>query len=165
MKNIVLIGMPASGKSTVGVILAKTLGKDYLDTDLLIQKKEGELLQTLIDREGMEAFLKAEERALLSIDAENTVIATGGSAVYSESAMKHLAQSGDIVYLELPLETIAERLDNINTRGIAMKKGETLESLYQKRIPLYEKYGDILIHSQGKTVEQTVEAIISKLPQ
>ncbi len=160
-----MIGMPACGKSTVGVILAKTLGKNFLDTDLLIQIREGDLLQNLIDEKGMESFLAAEEKALLSIDIENTVIATGGSAVYSDAAMKHLSGLGDIVYLELSYESICERLDNINTRGIAMGEGETFRSLYEKRIPLYEKYADIRVNVEGLNVEESVEAIISALQQ
>ncbi|MDD2483423.1 MAG: shikimate kinase [Eubacteriales bacterium] len=165
MKNIIMIGMPGCGKSTVGVILAKTLGKNFLDTDLLIQIREGDLLQNLIDRKGMDVFLAAEEKALLSIESEDTVIATGGSAVYSDIAMKYLSTIGTIVYLELSYETICQRLDNINTRGIAMGEGETLKNLYEKRIPLYETYADIRVNVEGLNVEKSVEAIISELLQ
>lgn len=165
MNNIILIGMPASGKSTVGVILAKTLGMNFIDTDLLFQTKTGELLQNMIDGKGMRAFLQAEEDTLLSIKAENTVIATGGSAVYSEAAMTHLASLGVIVYLELSFETIQIRMDNINTRGIAMGPGETLQSLYEKRIPLYERYADILVNIERLTIEESVKAVIEQLPQ
>jgi shikimate kinase len=165
MNNIILIGMPASGKSTVGVILAKTLGMNFIDTDLLFQTKTGELLQNMIDSKGMKAFLKAEEDTLLSIESENTVIATGGSAVYSEAAMTYLASLGIIVYLELSFETIQARMDNINTRGIAMGPGENLQSLYEKRIPLYERYADILVNIERLTIEESVKAIIEQLPQ
>ena len=164
-KNIVLIGMPACGKSTIGVILAKTLGMDFLDTDLLIQKQEGFLLQTLIDQKGMACFLAAEERAIRSLTCENTVIATGGSAVYSESGMKHLQGLGTIVYLKLSFQTIETRMDNIHSRGIAMGSDESLFSLYKKRIPLYEKWGDIQADVENKNVEQSVDLIVSLLPK
>ncbi|NLY71882.1 MAG: shikimate kinase [Clostridiales bacterium] len=163
MGNLVLIGMPACGKSTIGVVLAKTLGKAFLDTDLLIQKREGDLLQNLIDKKGMDKFLKMEEEALLSIDVNNTVIATGGSVVYSDKGMKKLSELGTIVYIELPLETIVKRINNIHSRGIAMGKGETLADLYKKRVPLYEKYADITIKAEGLSVEGVIDQIISKI--
>ena len=131
MKNIVLIGMPACGKSSVGVILAKTAAMAFVDTDLLIQQEEGKKLQYIIDSQGMDDFLKIEERVLASVDVENSVISTGGSAVYSEKAMNHLKEKGIIVYLKLPLAEIDRRLKNIKTRGIAMKPGETLADLYE----------------------------------
>lgn len=164
-KNIVLIGMPACGKSTIGVILAKTLGMDFLDTDLLLQKQEGFLLQALIDQKGMAYFLAAEERAIRSLACENTVIATGGSAVYSESGMKHLQGLGAIVYLKLSFQTIETRMVNIHSRGIAMGSDKSFFSLYKKRIPLYEKWGDIQADVENKNVEQSVDLIISLLPQ
>src|SRR5690554_1152151 len=118
INNIIMIGMPASGKSTVGVILAKTLGKYFLDVDLLIQERQKDLLQNLIDKFGMDRFLQMEEEALLSISEANTVISTGGSAVYSEKGMQHMSKLGEIVYLKLSIESIENRLYNINTRGI-----------------------------------------------
>lgn len=159
MKNLVMIGMPGSGKSTVGVILAKTLGMRFLDGDLLIQEREGRLLQELIDQEGMEPFLAAEEAALRSIDQDNTVVATGGSAVYSPAAMEHLRRNGTALYLKLSLPSIEQRLHNIHSRGIAMAPGETLADLYKKRTPLYEAYADLTVDCEGLEVEEIVEAI------
>lgn len=161
MSNIVLIGMPGCGKSTVGVVLAKAMGKTFMDTDLLIQERESELLQSIIDREGMEYFLEKEEEALCSIEAENTVIATGGSAVYSKKAMDHLKLSGKVIYLKLSLETIKGRLCDIRTRGIAIAPGESLNSLFEKRTPLYEQYADLILNVEGKSLEETVEYLLN----
>ena len=154
MKNIVLIGMPACGKSTIGVILAKTMGVGFLDTDLLLQQRDGH---------GLPYFLRVESHAIQSIDCRDTVIATGGSAVYSEIAMRHLHLSSILIYLQLPYEEIEHRLDNIKTRGVAMEKGESLYSLYQERAPLYEKWADLIIDAAGQTAEQTVEAILEAI--
>lgn len=163
MKNLILTGMPACGKSTLGVVLAKTLGMKFVDTDLLIQEVEGCKLQEIIDGRGMEEFLKVEERVLSSLEAENSVISTGGSAVYSDKAMKHLGSIGDVVYIKLSLDEIERRLNNIKTRGIAMKPGETLADLYNMRVPLYEKYADITIETEGMGIEQSIEVLIKKL--
>ncbi len=163
MSNLILIGMPASGKSTLGVVLAKTLGMQFLDTDLLIQKETGEKLQDIIDTEGMEGFLKIEEKILSYVSAENSVISTGGSAVYSDKAMKHLKSMGRVVYIELSLEEISRRLDNIKTRGIAMNPGESLKDLYNARIPLYEKYADITLSCEGLGIEYSIEKLADKL--
>ena len=163
MNNIVLIGMPACGKSTVGVVLAKTLGKTFVDTDLMIQEQEGDLLQHIINTRGNEAFKAIEEGVLCGLNPSNAVISTGGSAVYYEKAMEHLRTVGRIVYLQLPLEIIEERLDNISTRGITLGPGETIGDLYKRRIPLYEREADLIISSAGLTVEQTIEAIIAGL--
>ena len=157
--------MPACGKSTFGVVLAKTLGMAFVDTDLLIQQHTGKLLQALIDEDGMEVFLEEEEYILIHLQAENTVIATGGSAVYSEKGMEHLRSIGDIVYIRLPLEEIIRRLDNIKTRGIAMQPGEDLETLYRKRVPLYEKYADIILELEGMTLEESVSVFIGNYRQ
>ena len=157
--------MPACGKSTFGVVLAKTLGMAFVDTDLLIQQHTGKLLQALIDEDGMEVFLEEEEYILTHLQAENTVIATGGSAVYSEKGMGHLRSIGDIVYIRLPLEEIIRRLDNIKTRGIAMQPGEDLETLYRKRVPLYEKYADIILELEGMTLEESVSVFIGNYRQ
>lgn len=161
--NIILIGMPGAGKSTVGVLLAKTLGKRFMDTDLVIQQNEQQLLQNIIDEKGMEAFLEAENRALLSIQAENTVIATGGSAVYCKEGMDHLHTKGTIIYLNVPIDRIIERLNNISTRGIAMKQGHTIEDVYLERQKLYETYADIIIDCQSSTIEMTIDSIVSEL--
>lgn len=139
------------------------MGKAFVDTDLLIQEQEGELLQEIIDGKGNDYFQKAEEAVLSRIEADGAVISTGGSAVYYDGAMKHLAATGPIVYLALPLEEIERRLDNINTRGITMAPGETMADLYAKRVPLYEQYADLKIETLGLTVEQTVEKIIEGL--
>ena len=163
MKNIILIGMPACGKSSVGVILAKTAAMSVVDTDLLLQEKEGRKLQYIIDDQGMDEFLKIEERILSSVNAENAVISTGGSAVYSEGAMAHLKSVGTVVYLKLSLSEIDRRLKNIKTRGIAMGPGETLADLYDYRVPLYERYADITIDAEGLTIEETIAEILKRV--
>ena len=163
MTNLILTGMPACGKSTMGVVLAKTLGMSFVDTDLMIQKREGEKLQNIIDIRGMDAFLKAEEEVLLEVDEENAVISTGGSAVYSDKAMKHLKSIGKVVYIKLTLEEIERRLKNIKTRGIAMKPGETLGDLYDKRVPLYEKYADLVLEADGIGIEESIEKLLEML--
>ena len=161
--NFVLIGMPACGKSTIGVVLAKTAGMNFIDTDLLIQQRENMILQDILDARGSEAFLEIEESVLCGISDENVVISTGGSAVYSEAAMTHLKEIGKIIYLSLPLEEIKARLNNIKTRGIAMEAGQTLEDLYEKRIPLYKKYADITIAAEGLSVEECIEEILVQI--
>lgn len=160
MKNVVLIGMPASGKSTAGVLLAKAIGYGFIDTDLLIQNRERALLCDIIRDKGAEAFLKIEEEVNASLWAERCVISTGGSVVYGESAMRHLKEIGRVVYLKLSENTLEKRLKNIFRRGVVMRKaGETVADLYAERVPLYEKYADVTIDCEGQTVEQTVRAI------
>ena len=161
MKNIVLIGMPASGKSTVGVILAKILGMNFLDTDLLIQQREVMLLRDIIEQRGVEAFLQCEEEALLSVDTENTVIATGGSAVYSESAMNTFHRTGTICYLKVERDELFRRLKNIKERGVVLRSGEDLKGMYENRSRLYEKYADLVIPEDGSTIEETVQAVVN----
>ena len=163
MRNLILTGMPACGKSTLGVVLAKTLGMKFVDTDLLIQEVENCRLQEIIDERGMQEFLSIEEKVLSEIEAENSIISTGGSAVYSDKAMKHLGSIGDVVYIKLSLDEIERRLNNIKTRGIAMKPGETLADLYNMRVPLYEKYADITIETEGMGIEESIEVLIEKL--
>ncbi len=160
VKNLILIGMPACGKSTVGVVLAKTMGMKFLDTDLLIQEREGALLQDLINQKGNDYFKKVEEYVLRSLATENTVISTGGSAVYYKEAMKHFKKNGLVVYIKVSFESIEKRLDNITTRGITMAPGQTLRDLYDNRIPLYEGNADIIVDTEGLTVEQTIEKIM-----
>ncbi len=163
MKNIVLIGMPGCGKSTVGVILAKTLGTDFLDTDLVIQKRENALLQQILNTRGLEAFLDAEEAAVCSTSCTGTVIATGGSVIYREPAMRHLAKDGVIVYLKLDYEEMMHRLNNIKTRGIALPKGQTMAGLFEERTPLYEKYAQITVSCGGCTPEEVVTHLTEQL--
>ena len=163
MNNIVLIGMPGAGKSTVGVLLAKTLGYAFLDTDLVIQEREGRLLQDLVDELGVEAFLDREAAAICSVDCDRTVIATGGSVVCRDRAMEHLKDLGRIVYLQLPLEELERRLHNISTRGIAMAPGETLAHIYDYRAPLYRKYADLTVEVGRQTLEETVEQVLRAL--
>ena len=163
LKNIVLIGMPGAGKSTIGVLLAKSMLMDFVDTDLLIQKKCSDSLCGIINSQGIEAFLQIENDVICEADFENCVIATGGSAVYGEEAMKKLRTDGVAVYLKLSAEELERRIDNIHTRGIAMKEGTTISALYDERSPLYEKYADITIECEGLTPEQCVEAIAGEM--
>lgn len=161
MKNIILIGMPGSGKSTVGVLLAKALGTGFIDTDLIIQVQQRNTLQRLIDLNGLDSFKYFEEAALLSVTEEsNMVIATGGSAVFCEKGMRYLKRNGICVFLDLPIYDLQIRLANIKTRGIACRRGETLEEIMAERTPLYNKYADIKIDCADKTCEQVVEKII-----
>ena len=161
-KNIVLIGMPAAGKSTIGVLLAKSAGLAFVDTDLEIQRKTNSKLQEIINKSGIEHFLKIEEEVIARLAVEESVIATGGSAVYSQRAMSHLKENGIIVFLKVPLCDIKKRLDNISTRGIAMSAGSTLDSIFLERMPLYEKYADITVDASLDCAEAVVEQIISK---
>ena len=153
--NIVLIGMPGSGKSTCGVVAAKMLLKNFFDTDLLIQNIEGISLQNIINEKGNDYFEKAEEQAILSLDIQGSVIATGGSVVYSEKAMKHLKKLGKIIYLHLDYEHMCSRISNLSTRGVVMKNGETLKDMYNERLPLYEKWADYTVLCNHNSVEQT----------
>lgn len=160
MKNIILIGMPGAGKSTIGVLLAKTLGFSFIDTDLIIQQNTGRLLQNIIDEDGLDVFCSAEERAICSVTAErDSVIATGGSAVYSAKAMEHLKSCGEIYYLSLPPEEIKARISNITTRGIAKHPGETIDDVFTQRERLYNQYADVTVDCHGKSLEETVEEI------
>jgi shikimate kinase len=163
--NIILIGMAGAGKSTLGVLLAKALGMDYLDTDIVIQQRTGRLLGEIIESEGLEAFLKMEEQALLGLEADHCVIATGGSAVYSDAAMRALKENGRIVYLHVPYKEIEKRIKNIKTRGVVLKKGNGLKEEYQEREPLYRKYGEITVDCAGRDVELCVEEILKRLKQ
>lgn len=163
MENIVLIGMPGAGKSTVGVLLAKTLGYAFLDTDLVIQEREGRLLQTLVDELGVEGFLEAEADALCSVACERTVIAPGGSAVCRARSMEHLKSLGRVVYLHLPLEELERRLHNISTRGIAMAPGQTLADIFSTRAPLYRQYADLTVNVGDQSLEETVEQVLKAL--
>jgi shikimate kinase len=163
MKNIILIGMPGAGKSTVGVILAKTLGRTFTDTDIVIQEHAGRLLQEIIDTEEPDAFLAIEEKTILSLHCHNSVIATGGSVVFSTKAMEYLKEEGVVVYLKISFEEMEKRLRNITTRGIVLFKGESLLDMYHERIPLYEKYADITIDCKGEDFEEVVGNVMGGL--
>ncbi len=165
MKNIVLIGMPASGKSTIGVVLAKTLGIGFVDTDLLIQQREKRLLQDIINTDGLEHFLDCERDAILSQNYKNSVVSTGGSAVFRDEAMQYLKKDGVIVFIDVNLETLEKRLKNIRTRGVAAASGQTVEDIYNERIALYRKYADIILKVESENVEQSVEKLINLIKQ
>ena len=164
MVNIILIGMPASGKSTVGVILAKLLGFDFIDTDLLIQRREQQRLSEIFATRGLPAFLAAEEAACLSVQTSHSIIATGGSVVYSDASMTHLKGMGTVVYLEVDYQTLASRLHDIQGRGVALRSGQTLAELYAERVPLYQKYADITVDEGQGSLEETVRAVIQRIP-
>ncbi len=161
--NVVLIGMPGCGKSTVGVLLAKALLYEFTDTDLLIQTACGQSLSDVIAQQGTEAFKELENRVISGLCCDRCVIATGGSAVYGREAMAHLKLHGRVVYLKLSPKTITARVRNITTRGIAMKPDTTLTQLYEERAPLYEQYADITVDAEGQTVEETVAAVLNAL--
>ncbi|MBE5874069.1 MAG: shikimate kinase [Lachnospiraceae bacterium] len=163
MRNIILIGMPGAGKSTVGVVLAKRLGYAFVDSDLVIQEKYGKLLQDLIEEYGTEGFRELENKVNAGIDVQKSVIATGGSAVYGREAMEHFRKIGTVVYLRLPYAEIAERVGDLNARGVSMIPGQTLEDLYKERTPLYEKYAHITINCEGKMLRELVAEVERKL--
>ena len=154
--NIVLIGMPGVGKSTIGVVLAKVLGYQFIDADLVIQEQTGRLLKDIIAEDGIEEFIKTENRINASICPKNAVIATGGSVVYGKEAMEHLSQIGTVIYLQLELPALSRRLGSLKKRGVVLKEGQTLKDLYEERIPLYEKYADIIINEHHCTIQKTV---------
>ena len=157
--NITLIGMPASGKSTVGVLLAKRLGFSYVDVDIVIQEKTGRLLKEIIAQEGTEGFLRIEDRINQELDVRRSVIAPGGSVIYGEQAMAHLKEISTVVYLRLSYQSVRRRLGNLKYRGVALKDVMTLRDLYNERIPLYERYADITVDETGKTPGQTVDEL------
>lgn len=164
-ENIVLIGMPGVGKSTVGVILAKVLGYQFIDADLVIQKRENRLLHEIISEEGLDGFLKAEESANVYIaqNEEKSIVATGGSVVYCEKAMQELKKTGQVIYLELEYDQLKKRLGNLKGRGVVLKDGQNLRGLYEERIPLYEKYADLTVNEKNLDVEQTLQKIVDRL--
>lgn len=166
LDNLVLIGMPGSGKSTVGVLLAKALGLDFVDVDLVIQQREGALLQEILDTRGTEAFLAAEEEAVLSLRCRGAVIAPGGSAVCREKGARHLKELGRVIYLRVPLEELDRRIQDLATRGIAMAPGQGLADVMAYRGPLYEKYADLIVDClPGQTLAQTTGAVLDRLSQ
>lgn len=160
--NIVLIGMPGCGKSTAGVLAAKALCMEFVDTDLIIQNNYNMTLQNIIDKKGLDAFEKIEEETILNLNCDNCIIATGGSVVYYEEAMKHLKKIGKVLYLHLTFPEVEKRIKNINTRGIVFRNGQNLSSMYDERIELYKKYYDEIIDCNKKDVEETVNDIVNK---
>ena len=165
MKNIILIGIPGCGKSTCGVLVAKTLCMDFCDTDLIIQKNEKMTLQEIINTKGNNYFSKAEESAACSLKINNCVVATGGSMVYYSKAMEHLKENSVVVYLRISFTTMCYRISNIESRGILLRSGETLEDMYYERQPLYEKYADIIIDCEESGIEKTVCKITDAVPK
>lgn len=163
MNNIILIGMPGVGKSTIGVVLAKHLGYGFLDSDLVIQEKEGMLLHKIMELRGIEGFLRLEDEINASIEAEGLVIATGGSAVYGKRAMEHFSSIGIVIYLYLPYEELKERLGDLNKRGVVLREGQTLKELMEERKVLYEKYGEVTINCSGKQIREIVAEIAEKV--
>lgn len=163
MTNIVLIGMAGAGKSTLGVLLAKTLGLGFVDTDLLIQEREGSLLQTIIEDRGLNYFMTVEETVCKELNVKKSVIATGGSVVLSRVAMENLKRDGLTVYLKVPFEEIKRRLSNITTRGIVFKEGQSLRNVYDERAYLYEKYADKVIEFGKSDMEDTVRVLLKEI--
>ena len=158
--NIILIGMAGAGKSTTGVVVAKILAMDFVDGDLVIQKKTGRPLQEIINSEGNDGFRRIEEEILLGIEVENTVIAPGGSAIYYPAVFDHFKKDGVVVYLHVPVEEIERRLSNLATRGVTLEPGQTVADLYYQRLPLYQKFADITIDTTGLCLEETVDQIV-----
>lgn len=163
MNNIILVGMPGCGKSTVGVILAKTLGMDFVDTDLVICKKEGRTLQRIIEESGLAYFEKTETAVGCELACTDTVVATGGSMVLYEEAMEHLKSMGKVVFIDVELSELSRRITNITTRGITFKEGETLSDVYAYRRDFYKKYADVTVKISDSALEETVEKIVSLL--
>ena len=163
MDNIILIGMPAVGKSTVGIVVAKRLGYRFIDTDILIQEEQGKLLKDIIAEKGIAGFLEIEDRINANVIAKRSVISPGGSVVYCENAMKHYKEVGKIVYLKASYETISRRLKNARKRGVVLKDGQSLKDLYDERVKLFERYADITVCEDGLKLEETIENVLKAL--
>lgn len=161
--NYTLIGMPGAGKSTIGVLLAKALGYEFIDTDLVIQQREGKLLKEIITQKGNDGFKKIEEEVNASIEASQSVIAPGGSAIYSEKAMQHFKKIGMVIYLKLSFESVKHRLGNLKARGVVLEKGQTLYDLYCERVPIYEKYADITVDLDDLSIGDSLEKVLENL--
>lgn len=165
MGNIIFIGMPSAGKSTVGVVLAKRLGLQFIDADIVIQEKEGKLLKEIILEKGTDGFLELEDRINSSIEADHAVISPGGSIVYCKNAMRHYKEIGTVVYLKVSYDIINQRLKNSKDRGVVLRQGQTFRSLYDERIRLFEKYADVTVCEDGLNLEETVGKIMEILPE
>ena len=163
MDNIILIGMPAVGKSTVGVVVAKRLGYKFIDTDILIQEETGKLLREIIAEQGIEEFLKIEDDVNSRVNVKKTVVSPGGSVVYCENAMKHYKEIGKVLYLKVSYDTISKRLRNAKKRGVVLREGQTLEDLYNERVKLFEKYADITVVEDGYSLEETIDQVLNAL--
>ncbi|MCE0760116.1 shikimate kinase [Marinobacter sp. G11] len=159
-RNLVFIGMPGSGKSTVGVLAAKRLGMGFVDTDLLIQEEAGRTLQEIVDQDGYQALRHIEEQVLLKLSVENQVISTGGSAVYSDAAMRHLKANGTVVFLDIPLDVVIQRIGDYSLRGISRRPDQSLSELFDERFALYSRYADITVKGEGLTQDQVCEAVV-----
>ena len=160
-KNLIFIGMPAVGKSTVGIVVAKRLGMRFIDTDLLIQEQEGKLLREIIAEKGEEGFLEIENQVNASVEAKNSVISPGGSVIYCKEAMKHFKKIGTVVYLKASYQTIKKRIKNPKKRGVVLKEGQSLRDLYYERVPYFEKYADITICEDGCRIEDTIKNVLN----
>ena len=161
--NIILIGMPGCGKSTVGVVLAKAANMDFIDSDLVIQRRMGCKLSALIDAHGDEGFRAIENRINAELEAESSVIATGGSVIYGEDAMRHLKEIGTVVYLKLSCEAIADRLGDLHARGVTIQPGWTLRDLYNERCPMYEKWADVVVDCEQLRLREVVAYILERV--
>ena len=159
MKNVILIGMPGCGKSTIGVVLAKVLGYRFIDGDLLIQEQEGKLLSEIIAERGNEGFLEIENQVNRDLQADRSVISPGGSVIYGKEAMEHLKQISTVVYLKVSMDTLLERLGDLKERGVAIAEGQTFEDLYRERTILYEKYADVTVDEEGKNAGMIVDEL------
>lgn len=162
-RNLVFIGMPGSGKSTVGVLVAKRLGLGFVDTDLLIQQEAGRTLQEIVDQDGYQALRKIEEQVLLNLDVQGHVISTGGSAVYSDAAMKHLKADGTVVFLDIPLDVVIERIGDYSLRGISRRPDQSLAELFDERFALYTRYADVTVKGAGLPHDEVCEAVLSAI--
>ena len=163
MKNVIFIGMPASGKSTIGVVVAKRLGYDFIDTDLLIQKQEGKLLKDIIEEVGSDGFLRIENRVNRELQAERSVIAPGGSVIYCREAMEHFQELGTIVYLKVPYETIYSRISDVKNRGVVLKENQTFREMYEERTALFERYADYIVDEEGLSLNETIDEVLLHL--